>query len=43
MLAVFEEQAIYTLLLFRSFQRTTTEENVPAQSNDNLAANGTKR
>jgi uncharacterized protein YdaU (DUF1376 family) len=43
MLAVFEEQTIYTLLLFRSFQRTTTEQNVPAQRNDKLAANGTKQ
>jgi hypothetical protein len=40
MIAVFEEQAITTL---RSFQRTTTEQNVPAQRNDKLAANGTKQ
>jgi hypothetical protein len=42
MIAVFEEQAITTLLLFKSFQRTTREQNVPAQRNDILAANGTK-
>jgi hypothetical protein len=43
MLVVFEEQANADPPVVQIISRTTTEENVPAQGNDSLAANGKER
>ena len=43
MLVVFEEQANAYPPVVQIISRTTTEENVPAQSNDILAAPGRER
>jgi hypothetical protein len=43
MLIVFEEQANADPHVVQIISRTSTEENVPAQTNDSLAANGKAR
>jgi hypothetical protein len=43
MLIVFEEQANADPHVVQIISRTSTEENVPAQTNDSLAANGKER
>ncbi|MFL6491112.1 MAG: hypothetical protein ACJ70O_01535 [Nitrososphaera sp.] len=43
MLIVFEEQANADPHVVQIVSRTTTEENVSAQTNDSLAANGKER